>query len=135
MFNTVLEVKRLDIDIFKGEHKKKFNLIGRAKFVVRTFNRDYVFFARTVAEREIWVESFSKVIESNEKGASHFNLKTVSHNYLKTIDQATPVVQSVHRQDTKKRELRVSVEGGNVYKTEQLEVNRTSIAGFVMKAV
>ena len=43
------------------------------------------FFAKSDVEREIWVESFSKVIESNEKGMTNFNLKSSSAIYLKQM--------------------------------------------------
>ena len=65
-FTELLEVDSLQIDIFKGEHKKTLDLEFRKKFVVRTMSREIMFFARSDIEREVWMESFAKAIEINK---------------------------------------------------------------------
>ena len=86
----MLDVSRLDLDIFKGEHKKKLDLGFRTKFTVRTMKREIMFFARDTIEREIWLESFSKVIEINKQGTTNVNLRTTATEYLSNALQTTP---------------------------------------------
>ena len=86
MFQDVIEVKRLDIDIFKGEHKQKKKLPYRSKFLVRTLNREHYWFSKSDIEREVWVESLLKILDINETGLTNFNLKSTGNMYLKSID-------------------------------------------------
>lgn len=72
--------------MFKGEHKDRIDLNYKSKFLVRTLKRDQIFFAISDVEREIWLESFGKIIERNETGHNNFNLKSTATIYLKSID-------------------------------------------------
>ena len=62
-FSEVIEFKRLDIDVFKGEHKQRGDLSFKSKILVRTIRRDQIYFAISDVEREVWLESLGKVIE------------------------------------------------------------------------
>ena len=76
-FSEILEVSRLELDIFKGEHKIPAKTHEfRSKFMVKTLKRTIFFFAKGETEREVWIESFAKVIEANVAGQSKFNLKS-----------------------------------------------------------
>ena len=44
-FSEVLEVNLLELDVFKGEHKKSLDLY-KFKFGIRTMKRELMFFAR-----------------------------------------------------------------------------------------
>ena len=92
MFQEIIEVRRLELDIFKGEHKMKKELQFRLKFLVRCLNKEYIFYAKTEMERECWIESFSKIIEINETGKGNFNLKNTGNVYLRSIEDHAPTV-------------------------------------------
>ena len=85
-FQDIIEVKRLDVDIFKGEHKKNLNLQFRSKILMRTMHREHFLFAKNDTEREIWMESLLKILDINETGISHFNLKNTGNMYLRSIE-------------------------------------------------
>ena len=102
---------------------------------MRTIKRDFLFFAKSDVEREIWVESFSKVIESNERGMTNFNLKSSSAIYMKQMNSSTPLVQSIHRDNILKREKRAKIEGIESYHSEYLEVTKFAIKGEFQKAI
>ena len=61
-FDEVLEVNKLELDVYKDELKNRNKLPFRRKFAIRTIKRTYFFFANTHIERDIWIESFVKVI-------------------------------------------------------------------------
>ena len=85
-FSEVLEVSRLELDVFKCEHKNPTKTNNfRSKFLVKTLNRNYFFFAKSDLEREVWLESFAKVLEANEAGQSNFNLKSRASGYLQSL--------------------------------------------------
>ena len=65
-FEQVIEVKSLNLDVFKGEHQEIKQLPFKYKFMVRTLDRDYVYFAKTPKEREVWLQGFSKILEYNK---------------------------------------------------------------------
>ena len=54
--------------------------------MVKTLKRTYFFFAKSEIEREVWLESFQKVIEVNAAGQSNFNLKSRAEGYLNSLD-------------------------------------------------
>ena len=88
-FQEVLEVNLLDLDVFKGEHKKSLGLY-KFKFGIRTMKREFMFFARDALERDIWLESFSKIVEINKLGRTHVNLRTTSTEFYCSALQAPP---------------------------------------------
>lgn len=92
VFSEVIEVKKLDLDIFKGEHKKRKDLSYKYKFSVRTMKKDFAFFAKSENEREVWLESLLKIMEHNEMGKSKFNLKATSNAYMRSMDASTPLM-------------------------------------------
>ena len=87
----------MDIDIFKGEHKQKTGPVFRSKFLLRTLNSEIFLFSKNDVEREVWVESMLKILDINESGMTNFSLKNTGQMYFKSINQETPLVQSMHR--------------------------------------
>ena len=85
-FQDVIEVKRLDIDIFKGEHKKSVGPLFRSKFLLHTLNGEIFFFSKSDVEREVWVESLLKILDINEAGVTNFSLKNTGQMYFKSIN-------------------------------------------------
>lgn len=126
-FQEVIEIKRLDIDIFKGEHKEKTGPLYRSKFLLRTLGSEIFLFSKNDVEREIWVESMLKILEINEAGITNFSLKNTGNMYFKSIGQDTPLVQSMHRDQQIKKQTRATVDGVAIYKTEFLQVNKNSL--------
>lgn len=53
--------------------------------MVKTLKRTYFFFAKSETEREVWIESFTKVIEANVAGQANFNLKSRAEGYLESL--------------------------------------------------
>ena len=122
-FSELLAVDSLQIDVFKGEHKKTLDLDFRKKFVVRTMKREYMFFARSDIEREVWLESFARAIDINKQGATNINLKAVSNDYYQMIAANTPNQYTIPRQ--KKITIKSKIDGAEVYKSDYLQVNKT----------
>ena len=85
-FHDVIEIKRLEIDIFKGEHKVKIGPIFRSKFLLRTLNSEIFLFSKCEVEREVWIESLLKILDINEAGITNFSLKNTGQMYFKSIN-------------------------------------------------
>ena len=85
-FHDVIEIKRLEIDIFKGEHKAKIGPIFRSKFLLRTLNSEIFLFSKCEVEREVWIESLLKILDINEAGITNFSLKNTGQMYFKSIN-------------------------------------------------
>ena len=49
-------------------------MVFNYKFSLGTLTREYILFAKTEEERDIWVQSFLKVIEYNTLTDGQFNL-------------------------------------------------------------
>ena len=87
-------------------------------------------------EREVWIESFLKIVESNESGGvNNFNLKKTGDLYLRSLDNAEAVIHSIHMDTTKKKEIRATLDGVKTYKTQYLTITTTFIRGSVYKAI
>ena len=75
-FNEIIEVRSLNLDVFRGEHQEIKQLPFKCKFMVRTLEREHVYFAKTEKERQIWLEGFSKILEYNRSSSGQFNLRS-----------------------------------------------------------
>ena len=103
---------------------------------MRCLNKEYIFFSKNEMEREVWIESFLKIVESNETGGvNNFNLKKTGDLYLRSLDNAESVIHSVHMDTTNKKEIRATLDGVKTYKTPYLTVTSTYIRGSVFKAI
>ena len=77
-FNEILEIKSLDLDFYQAEQIESLEKLPfRSKFMVRSVKTEHFFFAQNDTERNIWLESFAKVLEYNKCGIDKFNLKSV----------------------------------------------------------
>lgn len=76
-----------------------------------------------------------KILDINETGISHCNLKSTGNMYMRSIDRDTPVVQSMHREVISKKRLLATIDGVEIFKTEFLQVNKNAMKGTVMKAI
>ena len=87
-FTHVIEVKALALDVYKNEHQvKEDDLPYRSKFTVRTLDRDYYFFAKNDTERDIWLESFAKVLKVNATPDGKYNLRLpIDISDIKEVD-------------------------------------------------
>ena len=87
-FSHVIEVKALALDVYKNEHQvKEDDLPYRSKFTVRTLDRDYYFFAKNDTERDIWLESFAKVLKVNAAPDGKYNLRLpIDISDIKEVD-------------------------------------------------
>ena len=121
-FQDVIEVKRQDIDVYKGEHKIAVGPPFQFKFSLRTMTSQLFLFANSEIERELWMESFFKIKEINESSNVNFSLKNNVLGYQREIN-ATRGSSNNNEND------------GIAYKTESLLVNKTGIKGTVMKAI
>lgn len=102
----------------------------RHKFLLRTINREYFFFAKSEVEREIWVKSFEKIVQQNRGKKGRFNMKaSISMERVKNLSSA-------HQAFIGKRN-HSSIQHGNaeIYKSQDLRVTQFGIQGKVMKAV
>lgn len=95
--------------------------------------REYMFFARNDVEREVWIESFAKAIDINKSGATNVNLKAVSNDYYSMVSQGTPNNYAVPK--SKKITIKSKIDGVEVYRSDQLQVDKSRISGQVMKAI
>lgn len=75
-FEDIVEVERLNLDVYKGEHKLGEALQFKSKFMVRTLHREYFFFSKNDTERSVWIESFNEVAKNNNFTKSSGALKT-----------------------------------------------------------
>ena len=85
-------MERIQLDAFKGETKVKkkdenAQAMYKFKFIVKTLQKEIVLFARTKEEREIWIESFEKIIDLNTNGALNINQKARADSCLQIMDQ------------------------------------------------
>ena len=90
-FSDVIDVKKLELDVIKGEHKTgdKNELKYKYKFSVKTLVKEVILFARSIDEREIWMDSFSKIIDMNKNEALNFNLGVRADSCLQMMDSKT----------------------------------------------
>ena len=71
-FSEILATKALELTFYEEEDR---DLVFRNKFSMTTLTREYLLFAKTEDERDLWVQSFLKVIEFNTQTEGDFNLK------------------------------------------------------------
>lgn len=71
----MINVRRLDLDVLKGEQKigDKCELKFKYKFSVKTLEKEVILFAHSYDEREIWMDSFTKITDMNRNEALNFN--------------------------------------------------------------
>ena len=65
-FNEIIEVKSLALDVFNGEHLQQDERPYHQKFMVRTLERDHIYYAKTEKERVVWLEGFAKILDYNK---------------------------------------------------------------------
>ena len=69
----------MELDIYQAEQKDSVEKLPfRSKFMIRSLKSEHQFFAANDVEREIWLQSFAKVLEYNKYGLDKFNLRSVA---------------------------------------------------------
>ena len=111
----MIDVKRLDLDVFKGEHLTAKGPPFDYKFQLTTLTGSYILFASSEIEREIWVESLFKVKEINEASNVNFSLKNNVESYQRDLSEPRLSASKTFSPNTVE-----SSTAGGTYKTEFL---------------
>ena len=74
-FQDLIEIKRLEIDIYKGEQMTGVGPPFKFKFLLRSLNSQLFLFASSEMERDVWIESMSKVKDINQSEVVNYSRK------------------------------------------------------------
>ena len=78
-FQDLIEIKRLEIDIYKGEQMTGVGPPFKFKFLLRSLNSQLFLFASSEMERDVWIESMIKGKDINQSEVINYSRKQ-SHN-------------------------------------------------------
>ena len=80
-FSEIVSTEKADPDICTGEVEID-KLKGRGKFIIFTQDRTYTFFTRDYKERDMWIQSFCRIIDINSGQDGGFGMPSITYRSL-----------------------------------------------------
>ena len=130
-FSEIVSTEKADPDIWTGEVEMP-KLKGRGKFIVFTQERTFTFFTADYKERDIWIQSFCRIIDINTGKDAGYGKPSITYRSLTKLS-----TRSVTRYNTTTKptySLNQSKANDN-YESNTLELGENVCKGYLMKRI
>ena len=126
-FKDVEKVERTNLDIWANDTRALYE----HKFLVFTVDRTYEFFSVTDTERELWIEHFCKIIDSN--AGYEISFHKPSKSYKEMLEDGKG--RSVTKHNQKSTISVIEKEGFIEYKSKTLMYSANTVKGYLIKRI